>query len=169
MSDSKHIFLVGFMGAGKSTVGRLLARKMGLGFIDCDERIERTAGSTIAEIFACDGEEAFREMETAVLMGLRSAPRSVVACGGGIVLRESNRATLAEEGDVVYLKVTYEAVMQRVGNTSTRPLLGSTGAAALLEQRETLYEVVANHVVDTVGKSPADVTDEVFRLVKGEE
>lgn len=166
MNDQGHVFLVGFMGSGKSTVGRMVSRQLRRPFVDCDERIERSAGSSVSEIFACDGEDAFREMETAVLLSLRSANPSVVACGGGAVLREENRTLMSQEGQVVYLRVTYSAALDRISDPSTRPLLtSSANPESLLDQRTALYESVADFTVDTMGKSAAEVANEVVRLL----
>ena len=161
-----HILLVGFMGAGKSTVGRILADILGMPFLDLDSRIEQNAGMSVREIFDAGGEERFRSLEHAALASLVGEQDSVVACGGGIVLRDENRALLKDLGTVVYLVVSAGEAIARVGDTHTRPLLsgagGAVAATALLGARETLYATVADITVDTGGKDPAHVAEQVL-------
>ena len=165
-----HVFLIGFMGAGKSTVAELVARRFGRPYVDLDRLVESTDGRTIAQIFAEEGEPAFRLRESAVLRSLADAPPSVVACGGGVVTRGENRAALKAMGTVVYLSVTAEEMIARVGEDPRRPLAvgGDVLAArALLDSRESLYSAVADIVVDTVGLSPSAVADEVIEFLRG--
>jgi shikimate kinase len=165
----KHILLIGFMGSGKSTVGRILAARMGRSFVDLDEEIVAAAGKSVACIFSEDGEVAFRALEHAALAGLAQSPPSVVACGGGIVLREENRALLRRSGTAVYLKVSAEEALARIGDVSGRPLLAGGGAAlapALLASREALYAACADFVVPTGGRTPAAVAEDVAGLLE---
>lgn len=156
-----HVFLVGFMGAGKSTVGRRLASALHRPFVDLDLRIEREHGRSISEIFSLEGEEAFRLFERDALVDMEGEPTSIVACGGGLVMRDENRLLLGRLGTVVYLKVTAGEAIARVGDTKTRPLLsggsGSTAVTSLLAAREGLYASIADITVDTSGRSPAEV------------
>lgn len=165
MSTSTHVFLVGFMGAGKTTVGRLLAVRLGRRCIDLDQATERLAGAPASRVFELEGEERFRELETQALLELARQPESVVACGGGVVLRPENRAALKRMGRVVYLQVTAGEALARIGDATSRPLLsgpaGSLAATSLLAARESLYRSVADIVVDTVGKTPEEVTGEI--------
>ncbi|MDA3935500.1 MAG: shikimate kinase, partial [Actinomycetota bacterium] len=138
-----HIFLIGFMGAGKTTVGRLLAEMLGVRCIDLDARIEREAGLTIPEIFKVGGEQLFRDKESAVLRSLVNEPGAVVACGGGVVLRDAKRVFLREHGTVVDLRVTAGEALARLAGDGSRPLLAGDSvsmAPALLAARERLYE-----------------------------
>ena len=150
-----HVFLIGFMGAGKSTVGALLADRLGLPFIDLDARITERAGRSIIQIFDAEGEQGFRDRESEALAALADDPPAVVACGGGIVLADENRRLLKEMGRVVYLKVSAGEALARIGDTTGRPLLerGDAGAmaATLLAARESLYRTVADVRVDTGG------------------
>ena len=161
MSRSRPIFLVGFMGAGKSTVGPILARDLGEDFVDLDCRIELATGSTIAELFDERGEEGFRVAERDALERAISEAPAVVACGGGIVTDELSRGVLTHGGDVVYLAVTAHEALARVHDQlETRPLLQGAdpaGAAALLGLRERLYKKVADLTVDTVGRTPDEI------------
>lgn len=161
-----HIFLVGFMGAGKSTVGRLIADRLGLPFIDLDERITVGAAASASEIFERHGEARFREIESEALLALDGAPPSVVACGGGIVVRAENRSVLKRLGTVVYLQVSAGEAIARIGDVSSRPLLagpgGAIAATALLSARESLYASVADVTVDTTGAEAGDVAASVL-------
>ncbi len=162
---SGHIFLVGFMGAGKSTVGKGLAAALGMPFIDLDERISADSGMSVVRMFEDFGEQVFRESETRALMSLSDEAPSVVACGGGVVLRDENRVALKSMGTVVYLKVDAAEALARIGDSATRPLLSGAGgrmaATTLLAARESLYTAVADVTIETTGSSP----DEVVRLV----
>lgn len=167
----RHVFLIGFMGSGKSTVGRLAAERLGRGFVDLDERIVEREGRPIPAIFAEDGEAAFRMAESAALAEIAAMPPSVVACGGGIVLDDANRAALGSLGLVVYLRVSAEEALARIGDTSGRPLLcggGADMAAALLRSREALYEATGDVMVPTAGRGPAQVADDVVSVVERE-
>ncbi|MEI7814502.1 MAG: shikimate kinase [Coriobacteriia bacterium] len=165
-----HLLLVGFMGAGKSTVGRLVAEQLGLPFVDIDELVQLQDGRTAREIFQETGEPAFRALETSALNSVGTMLPSVVACGGGVVLSNSNRATLKRLGMVVYLRVTAAETLARVGDDSTRPLLSGAGgvlaAGKLLEAREALYVAVADATVDTGDRTPQDVAHEVVALMR---
>jgi len=167
----EHIFLVGFMGAGKSTVAELLAHRLGRPCIDLDDEIVRAAGRSVSEIFNEDGEDAFRSMETEALLGLDARPSSVVACGGGIVVRTENRAALRRMGTVVYLQVTAGEALARVGDAGTRPLLagasGTLAATSLLAARESLYRSVADMTVDTLCCSAQQVAENVLASMEG--
>lgn len=171
MTAPGHIFLVGFMGAGKTTVARLVADALGRPCVDLDEVIEEETGSRIADIFAESGEDAFRDLESQALTDLAEESPSVVACGGGVVLRVENRAILRRLGTVVYLQVTAGEAVARIGGASTRPLLagpgGTVAATTLLAARESLYRSVADVTVDTTGCTAEQVADAVVKAVGG--
>lgn len=163
-----HILLIGFMGAGKSRVAAALAKRLGFAFVDLDREIERLAGKTIPEIFTRDGEEGFREVEHAALESLADAPDSVVACGGGIVLRDESRSLLRRLGRVVYLAVSAEEALARIGDTTGRPLLAGDAASLapkILDARLALYRSVAEITVDTNGRSVDEVLAEVTEIL----
>jgi shikimate kinase len=171
MSSIQPIFLVGFMGAGKSTVGPVLAEHLGVAFIDLDEVIERETGTSIDDLFTLGGEEGFRVAERDALAGVMCDGPAVVACGGGIVTDELSRGLLTGAGDVIYLAVTADESFARVKDRlAGRPLLKGAdpaGAAALLGLRERLYEQVADFTIDTVGKTPDEVAARIVTWAEG--
>ncbi len=151
------VFLVGMPGSGKSTVGPELAARLGVPFVELDTEIERTAGKSVREIFAADGEARFRELEAAALVQAAGRDPSVVSCGGGVVLEPANRVTLRAAGEVVFLSVPLETLKGRVVPSAERPLIHeSTDLDRLFRDREPLYREFAAHVVDASG-SPEDV------------
>jgi len=168
-----HVFLVGFMGAGKSTVACLVADQLGRPCVDIDRLVESEEGCTIAQIFSEQGEAVFRRLESDALKSLADAPPSVVACGGGVVTVAENRALLKVLGRVVYLDVTADEMLARVGEDSRRPLLASgdarSSAELLLDARESLYTAVADVTVDTVGRTPRAVAAEVTDYLRSED
>jgi shikimate kinase len=151
-----NVFLIGYRGCGKTTVAKELARVLGWNWIDADERLESRAGKTIKQIFADQGEPAFRDLESAVLAELVGGDRQVVALGGGVVLREKNRDLLAGRGKIVWLEASSELLFQRISADSTtaerRPnLTGQGGLAeirALLAERTPLYAACADLCLD---------------------
>ena len=158
---AKPVFFVGFMGAGKTSVARKLARTCGIASVDMDTYLERREGKRVRELFAEAGEEAFRAIETDVLRELAGKDPLLVSCGGGAVLAPENRAILAERGYVVYLQVT--------ADESTRPLFRDLETArATIEARLPLYEDVADAVVNTAGKSVAAIAREVRGVLERE-
>lgn len=171
MNPAGHIFLIGFMGAGKSTVAALVGERLGLPILDLDRVIESEAGLTVAEAFSRHGEAWFREREREALESLAGMPRAVVACGGGVVLDPANRATLKRSGVVVYLEVTAAEALARVGDTATRPLLagpgGALAATSLLSAREALYTATADVTTETVGRSASEVANTVISGLRG--
>ncbi len=167
-----HVFLVGFMGAGKSTVGALLAGALSLPFVDLDAEIERESALPVARIFAEMGEVAFRDLESAELAALSDKPPSVVACGGGIVLRDENRRQLKQLGRVVYLEVSPGEALARIGDVDGRPLLaegGPSAAAVLLEARVGLYRAVADLAIETDAHSPYEIASEIASALGSDE
>jgi shikimate kinase len=146
------VYLVGMPGSGKSTVGPELARRLGVPFVELDERIERAAGSSVREIFEREGEARFRELEAAALVEVASHDPSVVSCGGGVVLEPANRVGLRATGEVVFLSVPLDVLAERVRPGADRPLIRSEGdLERLFRDREPLYREFAAHVVDASG------------------
>lgn len=153
MSKNDSIFLVGLMGAGKTTVGKLLAKQLGKTFIDSDHEIEARTGVKIPVIFEIEGEAGFRKREEAVIADLAIRPNIVLGTGGGAILSARNRELLRAHGTVVYLRGTPEQLHDRTRHDKNRPLLqGGDPLAKLRElfvQRDPLYREVADMVVDT--------------------
>jgi shikimate kinase len=160
-----HIWLVGMMGSGKTTVGVLAAQILGLPFVDTDAVVMESTGRTINELFA-EGEAVFRSAESDVIASTADIQRSVVATGGGAILSSDNVTIMSGSGTIVLLHVDAETITERVEFMEDRPLLNSPGAVArILADRLSIYEDVADHVVSTVGRSPQDVAMEVAACV----
>ncbi len=166
-----NIILEGFMGSGKSTVSELISDKLELELIDTDEAIEEAEGRKISEIFEQDGEEAFRDMETELMEMVVSdhMRETVISLGGGLPVREKNRELLKKAGKVVYLRTSPETVYDRLKGDDTRPLLKSddplTRIKELQDERGKIYEEAADIIVDTDGKTPAEVADEIIAAI----
>jgi len=164
------IFLVGFMASGKTTVGKLVAERLGWAFDDLDDLVTRAAGRPVADIFAAEGEAGFRRRESDALREAAGRRRAVIATGGGAACREDNLVAMLAGGVVVTLAVSPEEAIRRAGSLSGRPLLDGkvdpVGAArALLDVRLEFYERA--HVrVDTDGRTPADIADAVLLGVR---
>lgn len=164
---AKPVFFVGFMGAGKTSVTRKLARIAGVAAIDMDTFIERRCDMKIKKIFAELGETGFRAIETDVLRELACGDPCLVSCGGGVVLAEENRRILREQGFVVYLQVTAAEAASRISDVSSRPLFGNLGQAQrVIEGRLPLYEEVADIVIDTAGKGSGAIARQAFSMLK---
>jgi shikimate kinase len=151
---NSNIALVGFMGAGKSTVGRLLAEKLKMGFIETDSLVEQKAGKSVEAIFKSDGEAAFRHIEAQAVADAAHSKNTVISCGGGAVLDPANVQRLKETSVLVYLKVEPDIVLKRVsGSRGVRPLLEgedpSRKISDLLESRRKIYEDAADIEIDT--------------------
>lgn len=154
---AENIFLVGLMGAGKTSVGRLLARRLGKTFYDCDQEIESATGVRIPLIFEIEGEGGFRQREMKMLADLVRRRNIVLATGGGAVVCEENRRVLKENGTVVYLRASPHDLWQRTRHDRNRPLLHTQDPLAklteLYAERDPLYREVANIVIDTGSQS----------------
>ena len=162
-----RVVLVGFMGSGKTSVGRLLARRIGYRFEDMDRRIERRAGQTIAEIFRSEGEEAFRERERQEAEALSRLPRRVVAAGGGAFARPETRALLQRGALTVWLRCDIERILARVRPDGSRPLAVNRDIMrALLAEREPAYRE-ANVTVEASAGTPREVAERIAELIEG--
>ncbi|MBT8140126.1 MAG: shikimate kinase AroK [Gammaproteobacteria bacterium] len=161
------IFLVGPMGAGKSTIGRHLAGILGMPFVDTDQEIEERSGADIPWIFDVEGEDGFRRRESRVLADVCAGTKAVVATGGGIIVAEENRSVLAKHGTTVYLHATLEQQLARTAKDKNRPLLaGGEPAevlARLIKEREPIYRELAGVVYQTDNRSPKVAAQEIAR------
>lgn len=166
MEDLRNIFLVGPMGSGKTAVGKRLARRLRLPFVDSDLEIERRTGADITLIFDKEGEAGFRVRESAVILDLVSLPGLVISTGGGAILLPENRAALQSNGTVVYLETSVARQAERVRRSAHRPLLaGATDLTArlaeLMAQRAPLYAEVAHLTVRTDGSRVQDIVERI--------
>ena len=158
VTNYNRVFLVGPMGAGKTTIGKLLARGLKLGFADSDSEIESRTGADIAWIFDVEGEEGFRDREESVIDEMTQLDHTVLATGGGVVMREANRRVLSSRGFVVYLHATLDEQIRRTRGDRSRPLLNGDDPEAVLRElyavRDPYYREIADHVIDTDSSSP---------------
>jgi len=169
-SSSRNIALIGFMGSGKTTVGRIIAESNGMEFIDIDEDIEETAGMSVSEIFSAQKEQGFRALESAAIKRAASGRGRVVACGGGAATIEENVAALREAGPIVYLRASPDVVFERLkGEVGSRPLIASgdphRAISRLLREREGNYERAATHIIETDGLAPDAVAEKVMSVI----
>ena len=169
--NKENVVLIGFMGCGKSTVGKKLANALGFEFLDTDDLIEQQTGKKISQIFAEEGEEVFRQMETDLLKQLKAeAKKKVIATGGGMPMREENRKLLKEVGTVVFLEAKIETILERLQNDTTRPLAAGEDREKrlrpLYETRYPFYKNAAEVCIDTEGKSFYGMIQEVEQYIK---
>ena len=174
MDDQRHLVLIGMMGVGKSSVGRRVALRLGRQFLDTDQLVEEEAGRTVAEIFAAEGEPAFRVLESAaVRRALESEPHAVIAFGGGAVLEPTNRGLARELALVVWLQAPARELARRVSASlrrsggTARPLLAQGRSPEqvlddIARQREDAYRAAAHVLVDTGGRSPGQAATAVL-------
>jgi len=161
-----HVYLVGMPGSGKSSAGRAAADLLGIPFIDLDQEIESAAGASIEEIFRDEGEARFRELERDALERVAATPPAVVACGGGVPLREDNRDLMRSTGSVVALDVPVGRLWARVAAGFPRPLVtGPVDLRRLDRERRSAYQEAAHHRVDGAG-SPEDVARRIAEVLR---
>jgi shikimate kinase len=167
---SKNIYLIGFMGAGKTSVGRILAEKLRLEFCDLDDLIESECGKTISRIFSEHGEAFFRDLETEKLRSVSKNSGQIVATGGGIVLRQSNWKIMKDGGLTVYLKASTDVLWNRIKDDTSRPLLQVEKpfekVRELHSMRMLIYEK-ADLMIDTENRSPENVADYIIGQLDG--
>ena len=167
MQDSRNIFLVGLMGAGKTTVARQLARRLGKTFYDTDHEIERRTGVRVQVIFEIEGEPGFRAREAQMVERLTALEDVVLGTGGGVVLKAENRAVLCARGFVVYLRAHPRDLYLRTRHDKSRPLLATDDPLARLEElhriRDPLYAEVADLTVDTGRQSVGTLVDQLLK------
>lgn len=156
------IVLVGFMGAGKTTIGTLLATRLELPFADSDQVIEQRAGRPVARIFAEDGEPAFRALEHQVIADLLDGPDMIIALGGGAAEHPRTQDKIGRGSQVVYLQVGYDQALRRVGQDAGRPMLARPDLAAIYERRRLVYARLATFTVGTDDRHPETVGDDIL-------
>lgn len=162
-----NIFLIGFMGVGKSTIAKILASELDAKLVEMDETIEAEAGITINEIFEKYGETHFRDLESALVERIAGEGSAVVSCGGGAVLREENVANMKKNGTIIFLSATPETIYERVHTSTNRPLLNGNMnveyIAQLMEKRRAIYENAADVTIVTDDKELSDIIAEITR------
>ena len=170
--ELKHnIILIGFMGCGKSTIGKRVASNLGYEFMDTDLIIEKQQGRSISDIFETEGEMFFRTLETKTIEGIReTSDKKVISVGGGLPLKEENQRILKDLGLVIYLKAEPDTIYERVKNDKNRPLLQTKNPKEtivnMLHNREDKYRMAARQIVQVDGKKIEDVAEEIENIVK---
>lgn len=165
----KTIFLIGFMGCGKSAVSSYMKQNCHMQCIDTDDEIEKAAGMHIPQIFEEKGEAHFRTLETQVLCELQNTENMIVSCGGGIVLNDDNVAEMKKKGVVVLLTASPETILERVKDDDSRPLLKGNKKLSFIQEmmnkRKSKYEMAADMIIETDGKSIEDICKEILTNV----
>ena len=165
-----NIFLIGFMGAGKSTISDYLKNALAMDVVEMDQCIVERQGMSISDIFETYGEEYFRELETNLLIEMQSRSNVVVSCGGGVPMRERNVTEMKKNGRVVLLTAKPETILERVKDNHDRPLLENNKnvsfIADLLEKRRAKYEAAADIVIQTDGKSELEICEELIHRLR---
>jgi shikimate kinase len=173
MKSLTSLFLVGPMGVGKTTIGKVLAESLGLDFVDSDREIESVTGADIPWIFDVEGEEGFRARESKMIEKLTIRPNIVLATGGGAILAEANRQWLRSRGCVIYLRAPISQQIERTKRDKSRPLLQTADPAQKIRElmafREPLYREVADFSVDTYRRGPKAVCSEIQKQLNGSE
>lgn len=155
--------LIGFMGAGKTAVSRILAERLGFRLFDTDAMVEEAAGSTVAELWETEGEDGFRAREHEAVLRACAGSGRVIACGGGAVLQIRNYGILKGAGTVVYMRAPAEVLRARIGDGRARPLLRDEGSFdRLLAERTPAYEAAADVTVDTDDRTPDEVVSDIL-------
>jgi len=167
-TPSPNLVLVGFMGTGKTTVGKILARRLQRPFVDLDHVIEAQAGMSIAQYFEQHGEPAFRALESEVVQQVSSEPGQVIACGGGAILNPDNKLALEASGTIICLQASPAKILERIAHHSHRPLLEGEDRAerlqAIYDERKPLYDQLALQI-NTDGLSLEEVAEAVLKMI----
>jgi len=165
--ENGHIFLIGFMGSGKSTVAKTIRRLYGMQYLEMDKKIADEAGMSISEIFQEKGEEAFRKMETGLIRRLAGEKNMVVSCGGGVPMRAENVEEMRKQGTIVWLTASPETIFGRVRGRHHRPLLEGhmnlDYISSLMEERRPKYEKAADIQISTDGKTLEEIAAEIYQ------
>jgi len=165
----ENIFLIGFMGSGKSTMAKMLAKEMGNELVEMDETIEAEAGMSINEIFEKHGEDYFRDLESTLIERIARKGGVIVSCGGGAILREENVLNMKKSGKIIYLSATPETIYERVRHSTNRPLLkGNMNIeyiTCLMEKRIDIYRSTADEVVSVDAKDKKTILEEIKAVI----
>lgn len=165
----ENIFLIGFMGAGKSTIAGKLQSMLDMQLVEMDERIVTEQGMSINDIFAKYGEDYFRDVESKLILDIGNEGNTIVSCGGGVVVREQNTENMKKSGKIIFLAATPETIYERVKDSTDRPILNGhmnvEYIKELMEKRRALYESAADICIDVDGKTVLAVCEEIVKKV----
>ena len=170
MKNIQNIFLIGFMGAGKSSIAKELSKKLQMNSVEMDQRIVQEQGMSINEIFEKYGEDHFRDIESQLILDLGNTEPVIVSCGGGVVIRQENSQYMKKSGKVVFLTAKPETIFERVRYSKERPILNGNMnvefIADLMAKRLPLYEAAADVMIHTDGKTVAQIAEEIIEAVE---
>ena len=167
--DFKNIFIIGSMGSGKTSIGKILAQKNCLSFLDTDHEIIRSCGYSIPDIFEKFGEEHFRDLETEQLRKMNTIENHVISTGGGIILRDDNKKLMKDLGIIIFLDINIDSQVDRVKNRKNRPLLNNKNLKdnllSLKKIRDPIYKKISNYIIDVSGKERNQVINEIQKII----
>ena len=167
--DFKNIFIVGSMGSGKTSIGKMLAKNNNLSFLDTDHEIIRSCGYSIPDIFEKFGEEHFRGLETEQLRKINAIENHVISTGGGIILRDDNKKLMQNLGIIIFLDININSQLDRVKNRKNRPLLNNKdlkeNLLSLKKIRDPIYKKISNYIIDVSGKERDQVINEIQKII----
>ena len=167
--DFKNIFIIGSMGSGKTSIGKILAKKNNLSFLDTDHEIIRSCGYSIPDIFKEFGEEHFRNLETEQLRKMKALENHVISTGGGIILKNDNRKLMKELGIIIFLDINISSQVDRVKNRKNRPLLNDKNLKdnllSLKKTRDPIYKKISNYIIDVSGKEREQIINEIQKII----
>lgn len=170
MKNIQNIFLIGFMGAGKSSIAKELSKRLQMNIVEMDQRIVQEQGMSINEIFEKYGEDHFRDIESQLILDLGNTEPVIVSCGGGVVIRQENSQYMKKSGKVVFLTAKPETIFERVRYSKERPILNGNMnvefIADLMAKRLPLYEAAADVMIHTDGKTVAQIAEEIIEAVE---
>ena len=167
--DFKNIFIIGSMGSGKTSIGKMLAKNNNLSFLDTDHEIIRSCGYSIPDIFEKFGEEHFRGLETEQLRKMNAIENHVISTGGGIILRDDNEKLMKDLGIIIFLDININSQIDRVKNRKNRPLLNNKSLKdnllSLKKIRDPIYKKISNYIIDVSGKERGQVINEIQKII----
>jgi len=167
--DFKNIFIIGSMGSGKTSIGKMLAKENNLSFLDTDHEIIRSCGYSIPDIFKEFGEEHFRNLETEQLRKMKALENHVISTGGGIILKNDNRKLMKELGIIIFLDINISSQVDRVKNRKNRPLLNDQNLKdnllSLKKTRDPIYKKISNYIIDVSGKERDQIINEIQKII----
>jgi len=167
--DFKNIFIIGSMGSGKTSIGKMLAKENNLSFLDTDHEIIRSCGYSIPDIFKEFGEEHFRNLETEQLRKMKALENHVISTGGGIILKNDNKKLMKDLGIIIFLDINISSQVDRVKNRKNRPLLNDKNLKdnllSLKKTRDPIYKKISNYIIDVSGKERNQVINEIQKII----